>query len=73
MFAGEHNCKQAASTYRQTDRQTDRDTLTNTHTLFYIQQEMRTWKEAEDAGQKVGFKLVWSIDLATSSIVSGPW
>jgi len=34
---------------------------------------MRTWKEAEDAGKKVGFELVQSIDLATASIVCGPW
>ncbi len=36
-------------------------------------QEMRTWKEAEDAGKKVGFELVNSIDLAVSSSVCGPW
>ncbi|EFJ51011.1 hypothetical protein VOLCADRAFT_103647 [Volvox carteri f. nagariensis] len=35
--------------------------------------EMRTWKEAEDAGKNVGFELVMSLDLATASIVSGPW
>ena len=36
-------------------------------------QEMRTWKEAEEAGKKVGFELVTSIDLAIASIVTGPW
>ncbi len=35
--------------------------------------EMRSWKEAEEAGKKVGFELVTSIDLAISSIVTGPW
>ena len=34
---------------------------------------MRTWKEAEEAGKKVGFELVTSIDLAIASIVTGPW
>ena len=36
-------------------------------------QEMRSWKEAEDAGKKVGFTLLQSIDLARASIVCGPW
>lgn len=36
-------------------------------------QEMRTWKEAEEAGKNVGFELVWSQDLAVSSVVCGPW
>ncbi|KXZ48131.1 hypothetical protein GPECTOR_30g227 [Gonium pectorale] len=35
--------------------------------------EMRTYKEAEDAGQTVGFELVMSLDLATASVVAGPW
>eukprot|EP00197_Chlamydomonas_leiostraca_P006353 CAMPEP_0202865196 /NCGR_PEP_ID=MMETSP1391-20130828/5325_1 /ASSEMBLY_ACC=CAM_ASM_000867 /TAXON_ID=1034604 /ORGANISM="Chlamydomonas leiostraca, Strain SAG 11-49" /LENGTH=380 /DNA_ID=CAMNT_0049545001 /DNA_START=23 /DNA_END=1165 /DNA_ORIENTATION=+ len=35
--------------------------------------EMRTWKEAEDAGKAVGFELVWSQDIAISSVVAGPW
>ncbi|KAG2484242.1 hypothetical protein HYH03_016976 [Edaphochlamys debaryana] len=35
--------------------------------------EMRTWKEAEDAGKKCGFELVMSLDLATASVVCGPW
>ncbi|PNW75007.1 hypothetical protein CHLRE_12g500500v5 [Chlamydomonas reinhardtii] len=35
--------------------------------------EMRTWKEAEDAGKNVGFELVMSLDLATASVVAGPW
>uniref|UniRef100_A0A7S3QZT3 Methyltransferase n=1 Tax=Dunaliella tertiolecta TaxID=3047 RepID=A0A7S3QZT3_DUNTE len=35
--------------------------------------EMRSWKDAEEAGKKVGFELVWSINLATSSVVCGPW
>ena len=34
---------------------------------------MRTWDEAETAGKNVGFELVSSIDLATSSIVCKPW
>lgn len=34
---------------------------------------MRTWKEAEQAGKNVGFELVMSVDLATASIVAGPW
>ncbi len=36
-------------------------------------QEMRTWKQAEDAGKNVGFDLVMSMDLADASVVSGPW
>lgn len=35
--------------------------------------EMRTYKEAENAGKSVGFELITSLDLATSSIVAGPW
>ncbi|GLC44114.1 hypothetical protein PLESTF_000693200 [Pleodorina starrii] len=35
--------------------------------------EMRTWKQAEDAGKNVGFELVMSLDLATASVVAGPW
>ncbi|GFR46821.1 hypothetical protein Agub_g8457 [Astrephomene gubernaculifera] len=35
--------------------------------------EMRTYKEAEDAGKNVGFELVMSMDLATASVVAGPW
>jgi len=35
--------------------------------------EMRTRKQAEEAGEKVGFELVLSIDIATASIVAGPW
>lgn len=35
--------------------------------------EMRTWKEAEDAGKAVGFELVMSVDMATASPVCGPW
>lgn len=35
--------------------------------------EMRTWKQAEDAGKAVGFKLVTSLDLATASKVAGGW
>lgn len=35
--------------------------------------EMRTWKEAEQAGKNVGFELVWSQDLAVSSKVCGSW
>mmetsp|Transcript_31415 Transcript_31415/g.57040 ORF Transcript_31415/g.57040 Transcript_31415/m.57040 type:complete len:382 (-) Transcript_31415:444-1589(-) len=35
--------------------------------------EMRTWLEAEEAGKTVGFELVRSLDLATSSTVAGPW
>ena len=36
-------------------------------------QEMRTYKEAEQAGKNVGFQLVMSYDIATASPVSGPW
>ncbi len=36
-------------------------------------QEMRTWKQAEDAGKAVGFDLVWSQDLAISSVVCSAW
>ncbi len=36
-------------------------------------QEMRTWTEAEEAGKKVGFELVTSVDLAVSSPVCGAW
>ena len=36
-------------------------------------QEMRTYKEAEQAGKNVGFHLVMSYDIATASPVSGPW
>lgn len=35
--------------------------------------EMRTWLEAEEAGKKVGFELVLSIDMATASPVCGAW
>jgi 24-methylenesterol C-methyltransferase len=35
--------------------------------------DMRTWKEAEDAGKAVGFELVQSIDLAIASPVCGNW
>lgn len=35
--------------------------------------DMRTAKEAEDAGRRVGFKLVTSLDLATASEPCGPW
>mmetsp|Transcript_34893 Transcript_34893/g.77555 ORF Transcript_34893/g.77555 Transcript_34893/m.77555 type:complete len:388 (-) Transcript_34893:1059-2222(-) len=35
--------------------------------------EMRTYKEAELAGVKVGFELVNSYDLAFASTVAGPW
>ena len=36
-------------------------------------QEMRTYKEAEQAGKHVGFELVGSIDIAVASPVAGPW
>ncbi|KAL3156964.1 hypothetical protein ABBQ38_001222 [Trebouxia sp. C0009 RCD-2024] len=35
--------------------------------------EMRTYKEAEQAGKDCGFKLVLSYDVATASPVCGPW
>jgi len=35
--------------------------------------EMRTYKEAEQAGKNVGFDLVTSYDLATASPVCGAW
>jgi len=35
--------------------------------------EMRTWKQAEDAGKAVGFELVTSLDLATASKVATGW
>eukprot|EP01024_Parvocaulis_polyphysoides_P022733 TRINITY_DN2107_c0_g2_i6.p3 TRINITY_DN2107_c0_g2~~TRINITY_DN2107_c0_g2_i6.p3 ORF type:complete len:221 (+),score=23.88 TRINITY_DN2107_c0_g2_i6:450-1112(+) len=35
--------------------------------------EMRSWLEAEEAGKAVGFNLVMSYDMATSSPVNGPW
>lgn len=35
--------------------------------------EMRSWKDAENAGKNVGFELLSSLDLASASIVSGPW
>eukprot|EP00878_Enallax_costatus_P044641 GHUV01053341.1.p1 GENE.GHUV01053341.1~~GHUV01053341.1.p1 ORF type:complete len:174 (+),score=37.75 GHUV01053341.1:313-834(+) len=35
--------------------------------------EMRTYKQAEEAGKAVGFKLVTSLDLATSSKVADGW
>jgi cyclopropane fatty-acyl-phospholipid synthase-like methyltransferase len=35
--------------------------------------EMRTWKQAEDAGKAVGLELVASIDLAVASKGAGPW
>eukprot|EP01025_Chloroclados_australasicus_P041739 TRINITY_DN4440_c0_g5_i1.p1 TRINITY_DN4440_c0_g5~~TRINITY_DN4440_c0_g5_i1.p1 ORF type:complete len:388 (-),score=46.26 TRINITY_DN4440_c0_g5_i1:241-1404(-) len=35
--------------------------------------DMRTWKQAEDAGKAVGFDLVISYDMATASPVNGPW
>ena len=39
----------------------------------YMTQEMRTYKEAEDAGKNVGFELVLSVDIAAASPVAGPW
>lgn len=36
-------------------------------------QEMRTYKEAEQAGKNAGFELVRSIDIATASPVTSPW
>ena len=36
-------------------------------------QEMRTYKEAEQAGKHVGFELLGSIDIAVASPVAGPW
>lgn len=35
--------------------------------------EMRTWKQAEEAGKAAGLELVTSIDLATASEGAGPW
>ncbi|CAL5219207.1 g998 [Coccomyxa viridis] len=35
--------------------------------------EMRTYKEAEQAGKHVGFELVGSVDIAVASPVAGPW
>jgi 24-methylenesterol C-methyltransferase len=35
--------------------------------------EMRTWREAEEAGKKAGLELVTSIDLATASAGAGAW
>ncbi|GBF92707.1 24-methylenesterol C-methyltransferase [Raphidocelis subcapitata] len=35
--------------------------------------EMRTWKQAEDAGRAVGLELVGSIDLAVASRGALPW
>ncbi|GFH20994.1 methyltransferase [Haematococcus lacustris] len=35
--------------------------------------EMRTWKQAEEAGKSVGFELLWAQDLAVSSVVNSPW
>jgi len=35
--------------------------------------EMRTYKQAEQAGKNVGFELAMSLDLATASVVAGPW
>ena len=34
---------------------------------------MRSYKEAEQAGLDAGFELVTSYDVATNSIVAGPW
>lgn len=34
---------------------------------------IRSWKQAEDAGKNVGFKLVTSFDLATAPPVGKPW
>lgn len=36
-------------------------------------QEMRTYKQAEEAGSIAGFDMLESIDLATASPVAGPW
>ena len=36
-------------------------------------QEMRTWKECEEAGTSVGFELVESRDLATACDACAPW
>ena len=39
----------------------------------FLAQEMRTYKEAEEAGRKAGMQLVESRDIATASSVAGPW
>lgn len=36
-------------------------------------QEMRTWKQAEEAGKKAGFVLLESLDLAVASPVTLGW
>ena len=52
----------------------DKCTCYRFQALFMCQlQEMRTYKEAEQAGKNVGFHLVMSYDIATASPVSGPW
>ena len=38
-----------------------------------ILQEMRTYKEAEEAGKEAGLTLLNSYDVATDSCVAGPW
>ena len=38
-----------------------------------IAQEMRTYKQAEEAGKVAGLELVTSIDIAVASSVAGPW
>ena len=42
------------------------------HTWWALQ-EMRTYKEAEQAGKHVGFELINSVDIAVASPVAGPW
>ena len=42
-------------------------------TIHFVVQEMRTWKEAEQAGKDSGFELVLSYDVAVASPVCGPW
>ena len=38
-----------------------------------LEQEMRTHKEAEQAGKTAGLELVSSIDIAVASAVASPW
>jgi hypothetical protein len=40
---------------------------------FVGMQNIRSYKDAEKAGENVGFKLITSFDLATAFPVGKPW
>ena len=39
----------------------------------WVGQEMRTFRQAEEAGRAAGLELLTSLDIAVASAVAGPW